>query len=243
MRKYSAEFFILILTFMALGFLYGCSKQHMAESVKIMPTSQNETPNKYPSIVRLVNPNGHFFCSGTVISDEYVLTAAHCLMEQNMYGFTMMRTDTFNVGSMSDKDGGNAKVLAGKAAAVNVAADYGLVKGDFTEFDKAKYLQSAREILNSKMINAVCGFPWGIYELTCFKVNQVKLPLVFMIGTDAPLYPGMSGGPVLNENGEVIAVNSAVSEGFSVVAPIIGLFETLKSQLLKKQDNQPEDDE
>ena len=39
--------------------------------------------NKYPWMVALVNSKGDQFCGGTLVSSKYVISAAHCMFNQN----------------------------------------------------------------------------------------------------------------------------------------------------------------
>ena len=39
--------------------------------------------NKYPWMVALVSSGGFQFCGGTLVSSKYVISAAHCMFDQN----------------------------------------------------------------------------------------------------------------------------------------------------------------
>lgn len=188
---------------------------------------------KISSLVRLQSKDGRFFCSGSVISNKYVLTAAHCIMDMNggMFGGPpAMNPDPIQVVSDVSSNPVVVKVWA-KAKAGNPRADYGVIVGDFSRFEKAKLnLKSTLmyDVLKSKSIE-VCGFPYGAASV-CYpaKVRSKGLMKIFQFSFDTFLYPGMSGGPVVDrESGLVFAVNSNVDEDNSNVAPIVGLIESL----------------
>ncbi len=173
---------------------------------------------KLPGIVRLTTLNeGKFYCSGAVISDTEILTAAHCV-----FGLPLQ----MNIESITVN---NEKVeVLGNAAAINIRADVAIIKGDFSKFSKLKYEPSpAADILVNNYHLAGCGFPYA-GELVCYKLFE-PVKMIDVIGVKGQLYAGMSGGPVVDlETGTIYAVNHAVAQEIVLIAPIINLKDGLQ---------------
>lgn len=179
----------------------------------------------YGAMVRLETTDGEFFCSGTVISDDYVLTAAHCLMEHGL-GAGMTQKKIYI------KAEGQVVPSIGVAAALNQRADYALVKGDFSTHSRARILLQPRQILGLGYIIMSCGFPWGAGD-TCYQASDL-VPYYASIMGRGIMFPGMSGGPVIDaQSGTVFAVNTGVSGNYVIFAPLVGLFETLKVRVVE----------
>lgn len=174
------------------------------------------TPNENPihnPIIQL-HRDGRGFCSAVVIDANYALTADHCLR-----GFMGMNSDPIQI----HDELGKATGVEARAVGIAGRVDVGLIKGDFRRF---KFLRP--DFYGFTPTNApgeyrTCGFPGLQDRLTC----TVFIPTHnsgFAIAGRGFLIPGMSGGPVIDlTNGVVIAVNSAATEGFVLVAPIMGV--------------------
>lgn len=183
------------------------------------PFSPGETgnPKKHAAVVKLYDiEHGKFFCSGTVISKNYILTAGHCLRDYERFAITI------EVKTMLDKPTGI------KAAAVYAAgrSDQGLLIGDFSAFNSMPIeVRTAEELSiyqdQSRPVIA-CGFPYGgEYFCSAFTNRHQE---AFSIGGDGFLYPGMSGGPVIDlKSGVIIGINTAVVERGIIISPILEL--------------------
>ncbi len=169
------------------------------------------------SIVRLHNLAGEFFCSGVVVGKTTIITAAHCVVEQE--GMIEIRDH-------ANKRYGTYATVAGS----NQRADYAILHGNFrrypamgTDTDPKTILAG---ILNDARQIIACGFPWS-GDLFCTPVTH-RQQFNFGFAGQGFLYPGMSGGPVIDEQtGKVIGVNSAVNGGFILVSPIIEIYKAL----------------
>lgn len=198
--------------------LAGCSL--LLRPVEITP------PNKKldTSIIRLHDAgNGEFFCSGTVINDTQILTAAHCVVRSTVFGAYLVSKVEIRT-----QDGAVLGVFA-KVLAANPRQDVALLEGDFRLFDKRNIeinpAKLERSFLNSRKIIA-CGYPAG-GKLVCTRVTNVTHQL-FGFSADGFLYPGMSGGPVIDiETNTVIGVNTAVLENRIYLSPLPELFKQL----------------
>lgn len=183
----------------------------------------------YPALVRLHDSKGEFFCTGTVISKDYVLTAAHCLIRSGLLADNMMTEEITAISLPIGYTKKQARVV-GRAAAANTRADYALIKGDYREFEKMQITLAAADLENIRGLILLCGFPWGEKSEICYanmaenmRFAQGKLFVTNM------LFPGMSGGPVFDLAGQrIFAVNYGLADsGQAILSPLVGLFETL----------------
>ncbi|KAI1287413.1 Transmembrane protease serine 9 [Halotydeus destructor] len=60
-----------------------CGQANYAEvKTRIYGGEELEPKNKYPWLVSIANEKGNHICGGTIISDRYILTAAHCFKDE-----------------------------------------------------------------------------------------------------------------------------------------------------------------
>lgn len=169
-------------------------------------------------IVRL-NQGNQTFCTGTVVNSTTIITASHCVVEANMFGMMMVRGDIEIRPESNLPIGVNARV-----GYVTTQLDTDILKGDFSKFEPKKHISDINELMKlqtpgRKLLS--CGYPLG-GNLQCTPTIYLRRD-IFMQDVEGLLLPGMSGGPTMLEDGTQIAVNVAVYEDHSIVAPIFNV--------------------
>lgn len=180
--------------------------------------AQKPASDKYGSIVRLVR-NQHTFCTGVVVSAHTIITASHCVLEESAFGASI------NTEPMEIRLDDNEPIgVRARAYGARVQLDQAVLYGNFEKFTARKYVTSVHELNKLAKYDRTliaCGYPMG-GPLFCSKMYFQEL-YDFMWATKGLLLPGMSGGPVMLEDGTVVAINIAVGKERSLVSPIYNI--------------------
>jgi hypothetical protein len=166
---------------------------------------------------------GDFFCSGVVISQNYIVTAGHCLEGRKLL------KKSIEVRSLDNTPIKNYAAPAFREQ----RSDQGLVIGNFSDFNAQPYSVQTTFVVSAFLSPEAqimtCGFPYGGTAI-CEPVNN-RHPFYFGFMADGVLYPGMSGGPVMvnmSGTGVVVGVNTAMIEGEAFYSPLVELLHHAK---------------
>lgn len=144
---------------------------------------------------------------------------------------------------------GNGKTYAGQVLGRDPGTDIAVIQIKDRNFDRQNLselsLGNSDEVKDGDMVLAL-GAPFGLEASVSFGVvsassrgNLDIIQLGNFIQTDAAINPGNSGGPLLNMNGQVIGMNSAIFSrsgtsagiGFAIPANLVRL---IANELINK---------
>ena len=187
-------------------------------------SSKISTSKKLYPIVRLTQ-DGRTFCSGTVINDHTIVSAAHCMPIISMFGMIMLDTNPIEIKPFHNQSIG----VFGTPYYIDPRMDLALIKGDFSMFEPQPYTSDITTIVGSFKLGrrmVACGYPMN-GDLYCAELYFYSTQ-EFSMKVRGLLLPGMSGGPTMLEDGTVIGVNTAVTDEFSIISPIYNINKNIK---------------
>ena len=97
--------------------------------------------------------------------------------------------------------------------------DYAFIRGDFSKFNKLK-IKRTFDVKPGDILKA-CGFPGATVPTVCVDFEAVGSH-DFQYNGYSMFEPGISGGAVIDADGEVVGIASNVSEEFSRMEPVFG---------------------
>lgn len=182
----------------------------------LVARAHTQVKGKLSPVVRLTDANGRTFCSGVVVSPHTIITAGHCVLEAVIFGMPIYNTEIYIRDTNSDGPGVPAQV-----SSIRPQLDTATVTGDFDAFESRKVITDITKLVEIAQQDAVfigCGYPLG-GALYCSKlIYHGKINFMWL--TKGELLPGMSGGPVMLDDGTVIAINDAVADDFAIISPV-----------------------
>ncbi len=177
---------------------------------------------KLNPIVRLI-VDGRTFCSGTIVSNTLLITAAHCVVEETPFGSTP-NTKSIEIRASDNKPIG----VTARAVYASPQMDQAMMVGRFDLFEPKPFIQDPQTLTETKKKGqkfTSCGYPLN-GDLYCNETSFAGNDHFFW-AVNGVLIPGMSGGPTMLPSGALVAVNVAVVERLSIVSPIYNITKNL----------------
>jgi hypothetical protein len=100
--------------------------------------------------------------------------------------------------------------------------DYAFIRGNFSKFNKLK-IKRTFDIKPGDILKA-CGFPGGAVPAVCVDFEAVG-SYNFQYSGYSMFEPGISGGAIIDLDGEVVGIASNVSDEFSRIEPVFGIID------------------
>jgi V8-like Glu-specific endopeptidase len=180
--------------------------------------AESHTRHKLSPVVRLTTQAGDTFCTGIVVSPHTIITAGHCVLETVIFGMPIFRQIYIR-----DVDAAGPGVTA-KVSSIRGQLDTATLEGDFDAFESRPVITDIAKLVEVAQSDAVftsCGYPLG-GPIYCSKMKYVgRLNFAWLM--KGVLLPGMSGGPMMLDDGTVVAINDAVQDDFSIVVPLFNV--------------------
>lgn len=185
----------------------------------------------FSPVIKLATTSGFGFCSATVVSDTYAITAAHCLLTNGVqitpFGIQevqVLKPDAISIYNSDNQFTGTI----GYALGANNRMDYGIITGDFRMFNRLSIDPDNNGFVDTMDTpRTVCGYPFNRAKPLCYKYQPTGWYNFQVLG-DGYVAPGMSGGTVINpKTGYLDGVIVGVTNGQVIVAPLLGLFTSL----------------
>lgn len=157
-----------------------------------------------PSVVNIASGQGEG--SGVILSEDgYILTNNHVV--ESAPGGTVTVTLS------------NGKKVKAKVVGTDPRTDLAVIKADATGLTKATLGDSNRVAVGDTVL--AIGSPLGLQGSVTsgiisakdrtIQAGQTSTSLSGLLQTDAPINPGNSGGALVNTNGDVIGINTAIA--------------------------------
>ena len=155
--------------------------------------------------------------TGVVLDDGYIVTNAHVVEGASEVEVTVPGTGATLSATIVGSDPAN------DIAVLHVDDTSGLVPASLGSSDVAAVGDSVVAIGNALALEGGLTVTQGIVSALDRSVETAQGTLDDLIQTDAAISSGNSGGPLVNDHGEVIGINSAVTtSGGGVSASNIG---------------------
>ena len=150
----------------------------------------------------------------------------------NSNGWILTNRHVVQGGETFDVELKDGRVLSGKVYGIDTLTDLAILKVEATDLPTAAIGES--DALEVGQLVVAIGSPLGTYSnsvtsgIVSAKGRTITTdgsakPLTNLIQTDAAINPGNSGGPLLDANGNVVGINTAIasnSNGIGFAIPI-----------------------
>ena len=149
---------------------------------------------------------------------EMIAAQFQGMIDAELAGQKVARTWKTTEYVITDSDGNDLKI---KAIAIKQSyqRDYAFIKGDFSKFNKLR-IKKTFGVHTGDNLRA-CGFPGAKVPAVCIDFEAVSQK-DFMYTGRSMFVPGISGGPVIDADGEVVGICSRVQGDVSIFEPTLG---------------------